>query len=32
MENKIVGQKEYTQDQAEWEKTGKEGEANGKQN
>lgn len=29
---KIVAQKEYAQDQAEWEKACKEGEANGKQN
>lgn len=28
----IVAQKEYAQDQAEWEKACKEGEANGKQN
>lgn len=29
---KMVAQKEYAQDQAEWEKACKEGEANGKQN
>ena len=28
----IVAQKEYAQDQAEWEKACKEGEENGKQN
>ena len=29
---KMVAQKEYAQDQAEWEKACKEGETNGKQN